>query len=653
MNNYATLQDVETEDTGVLFHVAEQSRARWNHIQDLDSFFSRMYKYHQRHGFFCMLAQEISELIQFVFIIFFTVFLIYFIDYDMLFRNKLPPGNSTRVTIGDVVYPVGEWAGRLNMWTWIVLLIAFFVWLLRLCRSGYSLLQYWDIKQFYNTALGFADSDLENLTWHQIQTKVRAVQLEQEMCIHKRELTELDIYHRILRQVNYFVAMTNKRLIPPRIQFPLLGEVIYWTRGLRYNIQLLLFCSPWAPFENPWHLKEEYRKQNLRHELARKLSTQIKWLALGNAILIPLIFVWQLLHTFFSYAESLKREPGILGLRNWSMYGRLYLRHFNELDHEFQARLCRAHRPASRYLAVFGSSLAAIIARCFMFMCSSILAVFIILTAYDPDVISVEHLLTVMTVLGGLIPVCRAMIPDETTAYCPELLLANVLQYTDYLPPGWRGQAHTIRIRTEFQQLFQYKFVAILEELFSPLLTPYVLWTYFKPRSLDLVDFFRNFTVSVVGVGDVCSFAQMDVRRHGNPDWQETDSVAPTPRDQYTQAEDGKTELSLMHFRTTNPQWIPPPESMMFVENIERESMSIHPAQINNAGDMLLMQTNLTDSSLQGPAWKAEGPLNSLPNHMNASTMYLHQLNHSRQTGNRYIPTAVETTPLLQSPQLR
>jgi len=41
--------------------------------------------------------------------------------------------------------------------------------------------------------------DLDNLTWHEIQHKVREVQLEQQICIHKRDLTELDIYHRILR----------------------------------------------------------------------------------------------------------------------------------------------------------------------------------------------------------------------------------------------------------------------------------------------------------------------------------------------------------------------------------------------------------------------------------------------------------------------
>lgn len=42
-------------------------------------------------------------------------------------------------------------------------------------------------------------SELDNLTWHEVQRRVREVQKEQQMCIHKTDLSELDIYHRILR----------------------------------------------------------------------------------------------------------------------------------------------------------------------------------------------------------------------------------------------------------------------------------------------------------------------------------------------------------------------------------------------------------------------------------------------------------------------
>lgn len=121
----------------------------------------------------------------------------------------------------------------------------------------------------------------------------------------------------------------------------------------------------------------------------------------------------------------------------------------------------------------------------------------------------------------------------------------------------------------------------LLGELISPLLTPIVLLFYLRPRSIDIVDFFRNFTVSVDGVGDVCSFAQMDVRKHGNPDWQVTASKEekmPRPNachtNQYTQGEHGKTELSLVHFTMTNPHWKMPTEAREFVHGLRKHALS-------------------------------------------------------------------------------
>ena len=59
--------------------------------------------------------------------------------------------------------------------------------------------------------------------------------------------------------------------------------------------------------------------------------------------------------------------------------------------------------------------------------------------------------------------------------------------------------------------------VYILEEVLSALLTPFILMFALPKRSLAIVDFFRHHTVDVIGVGDVCAFAQMDIRKHGNP----------------------------------------------------------------------------------------------------------------------------------------
>ncbi|XP_033362566.1 autophagy-related protein 9A isoform X1 [Bombus vosnesenskii] len=583
------------QESGVMIHVVpEGNKARWNHIEDLDSFFTRMYHYHQKHGFACMILQEALELGQFIFVVTFSTFLFHCIDYSVLFKNK--PQTSHKTSISDVILPTSECVASMGLVTWICILVAAIFWILRLVKVLYHCTQFWDIKLFFNTALKIEDCDLDNLTWHEVQKRVREVQKEQEMCIHKRELTELDIYHRILRFKNYMVAMINKSLLPVRLKIPVIGEIIFMTRGLKYNMELLLFWGPWSPFENNWHLKEDYKKLNKRQELARALSKHILWVGIVNFLLCPLILLWQILYSFFNYGEIIKREPGTLGTRMWSLYGRLYLRHFNELDHELNARLNRAYRPASKYMSIFTSPIMTVIAKNVAFVAGSILAVLLILTVYDEDVLTVEHVLTTMTILGAMVAGARAFIPDENLVWCPETLLTAVLAHTHYRPDSWRGHAHTQTTRAEVAQLFQYRAVHLLEELISPLLTPFILCFRMRQRALDIVDFYRNFTIEVTGVGDVCSFAQMDVRKHGNPTWQtvtrspvidqtgryDVNQYAIDPEklqipvsDQYTQAEDGKTELSLIHFTLTNPEWKPPSHAENFVaalrERVKKE----------------------------------------------------------------------------------
>ena len=84
------------------------------------------------------------------------------------------------------------------------------------------------------------------MTWFEVQQKLVAAQTEHMMCIHKQELTPLDVYHRILRYTNYMVAMVNKSLLPLRFSVPILGDHAFLSTGLRFNLELLLFKSPWV-----------------------------------------------------------------------------------------------------------------------------------------------------------------------------------------------------------------------------------------------------------------------------------------------------------------------------------------------------------------------------------------------------------------------
>lgn len=160
----------------------------------------------------------------------------------IVFSDRFNYANSTS-HLSDYIKGTGECIKSISFGFWILIVVAKIFFILQLVKLLYNSSQFWEIKMFFNTALKIADNELDNFTWHEVQKRVIEVQKEQEMCIHKRELTELDIYHRILRHKNYMVAMTNKSLLPIRLKVPIIGEVIFLTRGLKYNIELLLFCK--------------------------------------------------------------------------------------------------------------------------------------------------------------------------------------------------------------------------------------------------------------------------------------------------------------------------------------------------------------------------------------------------------------------------
>lgn len=122
-------------------------------------------------------------------------------------------------------------------------------------------------------------------------------------------------------------------------------------------------------------------------------------LAAVNLALSPLVPAWQGLHALYSRAELLRREPGALATRRWSLLARLQLRHFNELPHELRARLARASRPAAAFLRAPAPVLA-LLARQLVFFAGALFAALLVLTVCDKDVLYVEHVLTAMTALG-------------------------------------------------------------------------------------------------------------------------------------------------------------------------------------------------------------------------------------------------------------
>lgn len=405
------------------------------------------------------------------------------------------------------------------------------------------------------------------MPWAEVQSRLLELQRSGGLCVQPRPLTELDVHHRILRYTNYQVALANKGLLPARCPLPWGGSAAYLSRGLALNVDLLLFRGPFSLFRGGWELPDAYKRSDQRGALAARWGRTALLLAAVNLALSPVVLAWQVLHAFYSHAELLRREPGAFGARRWSRLARLQLRHFNELPHELRARLARAYRPASAFLraAEPPAPLRALLARQLLFFAGALFASLLLLTVYDEDVLTVEHVFTTMTALGIAATVARCFLPEEQgQGRPPQLLLQAALAHMHYLPEEPSAGVRDSDYR-QMSQLLQYRAVSLLEELLSPLLTPLFLLFWFRPRALEFIDFFHHFTVDVAGVGDICSFALMDVKRHGHPQWL---SEGQTEASTAQRAENGKTELSLMRFSLAHPQWRPPGHSSKFLGHL-------------------------------------------------------------------------------------
>ncbi len=71
----------------------------------------------------------------------------------------------------------------------------------------------------------------------------------------------------------------------------------------------------------------DYKRMSKRGEIVANLRSFIAFLALANIVLLPFIFLWQIIYAAYSYVGLIKKNPETFSLRRWSLYGRQYLRY--------------------------------------------------------------------------------------------------------------------------------------------------------------------------------------------------------------------------------------------------------------------------------------------------------------------------------------
>jgi autophagy-related protein 9 len=87
------------------------------------------------------------------------------------------------------------------------------------------------------------------------------------------------------------------------------------------------------------------------------------------------------------------------------------------------------------------------------FVVGSFAAVLLLATAIDPDVFLhfeiTPHRTVIyyVTICGSILAAVRGMIPDKRLVFDPERLMREVVLYTHYMPPEWKGKLHSQSVR--------------------------------------------------------------------------------------------------------------------------------------------------------------------------------------------------------------
>lgn len=461
----------------------------------------------------------------------------------------------------------------------VVLITFAALWMWQLALIIQDIPRLWRMNRFYALILGIPDDALAACEFGDVTR--RLTRLQEDHPISVDQLTPYHVANRIMRRENYLIALFNKEILELPSPFGRNGKQVL-SKAMEWNLS---FCILDYVFdESSSSVRRSFLKDTQKDKLAIDLQRRFKMIAIVNALLAPFILVFLLIYWFFRYAEEIYSHPSkAIGTRQYTIYARWKFREFNELPHQFERRLSNSTRKANRYMAQFHNNSLAGLSKFFAFVGSAMIAVLLIISIINEDLLMHSELtpgrsiIWWIGVLGALVAAARALTPDPSQASDPERLMTEVAEYTHYLPGHWIRRLHTERVHSEFGEYFEYRAWILLHELASVIYTPWALWNYLPNKASQLVDFFREFTVHVDGLGYVCSFALFDFVRHGNPKYgvhqnpppgdiiQESEnvrentifSIPSTVPDKYHRSKQGKMEKSFLSFVANNPEWKP------------------------------------------------------------------------------------------------
>ncbi|KAH8661633.1 autophagy-related protein 9 [Tricladium varicosporioides] len=525
---------------------------RWINVTNVDNFMREVYDYYLGKGVWCMLLEDALNLASSIFVAIFVTFLSQCINYSKI-------GSSDKLSQILVPKCTTKISGFPNVAIWLFTIYS----ILKVYRIIIGIPRLLQLRDFYLHLLGVPDNEMQTISWQEIVQRIMALRDQNPRTTDKisptnrkwigsqskERLDAHDIANRLMRKENYLIAMFNKEILDMTLPIPFLRGRQLFSRTLLWNLD---WCIMDFVFNEQGQVRQLVLKDSHRRQLSDALRSRFLFAGLMNVLFAPAIIMYLSVVYFFTYFNEYKNNPSAISSRRYTLLAEWKFREFNELDHLFQSRLNMSHAFAKRYLDQFPKVKTVHFARFLAFVIGAIVSVLALSGLWDPELFHFEitHERTVLfylTVLGALWAGVNGAIPAENEVLDPEYALRNVIEYTHYKPPHWENRLHTEEVKIEFASLYQMKVVILLEEVLSIIITPFILWSSLPKCSDQIIDFFREFTIHVDGVGYVCSFAVFDFKRGDGRSGQQGKGNTD-PRDDYYSTKHGKMTASYYGF---------------------------------------------------------------------------------------------------------
>ncbi|KAF3010568.1 autophagy protein atg9 [Curvularia kusanoi] len=552
------------------FAVGPKDKALWLWVNqtDLDAYMKDVYEYYRGHGIWSMLLKRCLALLQSAFVIFFMTFLGWCIDY-----SKLPSSHK----MSEVLVP--KCASKIHgIWIFAIWIFSSY-WIYSFYTMVTDIPRLKALEDFYHHLLDIPDRDIQTVEWQQVVSRIMALRdlnlatasnLSPETrklldSKSRQRLDAIDIASRLMRRENYLIALFNKEVLDVTVPIPFLGNRYIFSETTRWHVELAVLDFVFSAKNGQFN--PEFLKERNRRELVKRLRTRLMWVGLISVLCAPFAVVFVLASYLFKYFAEYHKDPSQLSNRDFTHFAQWKFREFNELPHLFERRLKMAQPYANAYLAQFPKDKTEQISSFIAFVTGAFAFVLVGLTLLDSEQFLTFEVTPGKTaifwigVFTAIYRSARGSSPQEDQISDPAFYLGHVTYHTRYEPESWTDRLHTDEVRAEFAKLYQPKVLIFAEEILSMVITPFLLIFRLPNCSERIVDFFREFSIVVDGLGVTCSYSMFPFNKgtqnrtnnipSSQPNGTRAPDAAADPREDYFMAKDNKMLASYYGFMDT------------------------------------------------------------------------------------------------------